>query len=149
MKNNVKVIIAIIFIALLTSCSAKKANADSENGKDTGSYAVSTLKDYGITIDYEKENDTIFCEIYIDDTEDYYLSFILELDSDYNEIQALLSRNFRSNESNVYSLHKTGVDVNNRSIVIGVINEIVDMSEEGFRNINNIKNMLTRIIFEL
>ena len=131
----------IIYVALITGCGAKKANADSGNVKGT-------LKDYGITIDYEKENDNIFCEIYIDGIEDYYLSFLLGLESDNNVIQAMLSRRFRNNESFVYTYQKTGVDLNNRAVVIEAINVLIDMSEESLRNTNNIKNMLIRIIYE-
>ena len=131
----------IILVVLMTGCSAKKVNADSGNVKGT-------LKDYGITIDYEKENDNIFCEIYIDDIEDYYLSFMIGLYSDDNVIQAMLSRKFRNNEAFVYTYQRMGVDWNNRSMVIDAINNLIDMSEESFRNTNNIKNMLARIIYE-
>ena len=131
----------IIFAVLITGCGAKKVNADSGNAKGT-------LIDFGITIDYEKENDDIFCEIYIDGIEDYYLSFMIGLYSDENVVQAILARIFRNNESVVYTYQRTGVDLNNKSAVIDAVNTIIDMSEESLRNTNNIKNMLARIIYE-
>jgi len=136
------VTLTILLIVLMTGCSPKNANADSGSARGT-------LKDYNITIDYEKENDILFCEIYIDEIDDYYLSFMIGLYLDDNVIQVMLSRRFRDNESFVYTYQRTGVDLNNKSTIINAMNIIIDMSEESLRNTNNIKNMLTRIIYEL